>query len=196
MLRVLLATYLAVFTAELAGDKLLYTTGVLAARYRAVPIVYGLGIAFAAKMAVAVLAGTAISRLPQPIVAAMTAVNFLAIAYVLWRGSAGGLDVTEYPTSRAVMVSFAAVFFSEWGDLGQITAATMAAKFALPAVVWLGAVGAMVSKGVLAASAGSRIRQWVVNRLSPQMIRCTVVGVVLILGILSTLDTIGGRTGP
>jgi len=35
--------------AEIAGDKLLYTTGVLATRYRALPILCGMTIAFTAK---------------------------------------------------------------------------------------------------------------------------------------------------
>ena len=42
------------FVAEIVGDKLLYTTGVLAARYRALPIMFGMAMAFMAKMAVAV----------------------------------------------------------------------------------------------------------------------------------------------
>src|SRR2546429_53536 len=37
MFAVLLATYAAVFLAEIVGDKLLYTTGILATRYRSVP---------------------------------------------------------------------------------------------------------------------------------------------------------------
>ena len=58
MLAVLLATYAAVFLAEIVGDKLLYTTGILATRYRPVPIMIGITAAFMAKMAVAVAVGT------------------------------------------------------------------------------------------------------------------------------------------
>ena len=54
MIPVLLATYGAVFVAEIVGDKLLYTTGVLATRYRTLPIIVGVLVAFMAKMAVAV----------------------------------------------------------------------------------------------------------------------------------------------
>ena len=57
MIAVLLATYGAVFVAEIVGDKLLYTTGVLATRYRTVPIMIGMIVAFMAKMAVAVAVG-------------------------------------------------------------------------------------------------------------------------------------------
>src|SRR5215469_13468598 len=85
MLAIFLATYGAVFIAEIVGDKLLYTTGVLATRYRTVPIMCGMAIAFMAKMAVAVLVGKAISTLPPIFVAAITTINFSAIAYALWK---------------------------------------------------------------------------------------------------------------
>ena len=85
MVPILLTTYGTVFIAEIVGDKLLYTTGVLATRYRTAPIILGITVAFMAKMAVAVLVGKAISTLPPLLVAAITAVNFFAIALVLWR---------------------------------------------------------------------------------------------------------------
>src|SRR5712672_3494254 len=58
-------TYGAVFVAEIVGDKLLYTTGVLATRYRTIPIMCGMVVAFMAKMGGAVLVGKAISTLPS-----------------------------------------------------------------------------------------------------------------------------------
>src|SRR6185437_5032905 len=85
MLPILLATYGTVFIAEIVGDKLLYTTGVLATRYRTAPILFGMACAFMAKMAVAVLVGKAISTLPRLLVAAITTINFFAIAWALWR---------------------------------------------------------------------------------------------------------------
>ena len=85
MIAIFLATYGAVFLAEIVGDKLLYTTGILATRYRTIPIMIGMALAFMAKMAVAVAVGQAIARLPRPLVAAITALSFLGIAYTLWR---------------------------------------------------------------------------------------------------------------
>jgi putative Ca2+/H+ antiporter (TMEM165/GDT1 family) len=194
MFPILFATYVAVFVAEIVGDKLLYTTGVLATRYRTTPILFGMAVAFMAKMAVAVLLGKAISTfLPRPVVAALTAINFCAIAYVLWRKP----DVREvkekkeYPASRAALVSFAAIFFSEWGDVGQITAANMAAQYGgWPWSVWLGAVGAMVTKGALAASIGAGVRQWIQAHFSPRTIRYAAVGLLLLLGMLSVIETL------
>jgi putative Ca2+/H+ antiporter (TMEM165/GDT1 family) len=79
------ATFGAVFIAEIVGDKLLYTTGVLAARYRTLPIIIGMGAAFMAKMGVAVLIGEAISKLPKLLVASITAISFIGVAITLWR---------------------------------------------------------------------------------------------------------------
>jgi putative Ca2+/H+ antiporter (TMEM165/GDT1 family) len=89
-----------------------------------------------------------------------------------------------------MMVSFAAIFFSEWGDVGQITAATMAARFGSPFLVWVGAVGAMVTKGALAASIGAGARQWIQEHLSPKTIRYAAVGLLLLLGLLTVVETL------
>src|SRR2546421_3231936 len=79
------ATFGAVFLAEIVGDKLLYTTGVLATRYRTAPVMFGMGVAFMLKMGVAVAVGNAISKLPPLLVAGITAASFLGVAYALWR---------------------------------------------------------------------------------------------------------------
>src|SRR5438067_13050824 len=85
MILMFFATFGAVFIAEIVGDKLLYTTGVLAARYRTAPIMIGMAAAFMAKMGVAVLIGEAISKLPRLLVAAITAASFVGVAIALWR---------------------------------------------------------------------------------------------------------------
>lgn len=192
MLPIFFATYGAVFVAEIVGDKLLYTTGVLATRYRTLPIFCGMAVAFMAKMGVAVWVGNAISKLPPWLVAAVTAINFFGIAFVLWRKpDKREVKKDDYPASRAVMVSFAAIFFSEWGDVGQLTAAGMSARFpAAPLLVWIGAVSAMVTKGALAASIGASVRQWIQDHLSPKTIRYAAVGLLLVLGILSVVETL------
>ncbi|MGA2195778.1 MAG: TMEM165/GDT1 family protein [Bryobacteraceae bacterium] len=198
MLPIILATYGTVFVAEIVGDKLLYTTGVLATRYRWVPILCGMAMAFMLKMGVAVLVGKAISTLPPWLVAGITAINFFAIAFVLWRKpDKREVKPKEYPAHRAMLVSFAAIFFSEWGDVGQITAATMAAKFAVgtytwttPLAVWMGAVLAMVTKGSLAVSIGASVRGWIQRTFEPKTIRYAAVGLLLLLGTLSVLETL------
>ena len=191
MIAVLIATFGAVFVAEIVGDKLLYTTGVLTTRYRTAPIIIGMLIAFMAKMAVAVAVGSAISRLPRLLVAALTSVSFIGVAIALWRKPAQSTEVEKnHRASRAAAVSFAAIFFSEWGDVGQITAATMAARFGSPLLVWIGAVAAMATKGALAASIGAGVRQWIATRIPPKIVRYAGVSALLVLGLLSVLETL------
>jgi len=191
MIAIFIATYGAVFVAEIVGDKLLYTTGVLATRYRTVPIMIGMLVAFMAKMAVAVAVGSAISKLPPLLVAALTSVSFIGVAITLWRKP---VERTSFEkdrrTSKGALVSFAAIFFSEWGDVGQITAATMAARFGAPYLVWAGAVAAMVTKGALAASVGAGVRQWIIARIPPKAVRYAGVSALLVLGLLSVLETL------
>lgn len=195
MIPIWLATYGAVFVAEIVGDKLLYTTGVLATRYRSVPIMIGMVFAFMAKMAAAVAVGSAIAKLPPLLVAGVTAASFIGVAITVWRKPEERSSFEkDHRASRAAMVSFAAIFLSEWGDVGQITAATMTARFGAPVVVWIGAVAAMATKGVLAASIGAGVRQWIANRVSPRIVRYAGVSMLLVLGLLSVLETLEGGT--
>lgn len=191
MLTIILATYGAVFVAEIVGDKLLYTTGVLATRYRTIPIMFGMAFAFMLKMGVAVAVGEAISKLPAWPVACLTAASFIGVAITVWRkDERRAAKRSEASAPKAAMVSFAAIFFSEWGDAGQITAAAMSAKFHTPLMVWIGAVGAMVTKGLLAASIGAGVRGWIQEHIPPRIIRYAGVGALVLLGILSVMETL------
>jgi len=191
MLGIFLATYAAVFLAEIAGDKLLYTTGVLAARYRSAPIMVGMAFAFTLKMGVAVAVGDAISRLPRLFVAALTAASVLGVAWAVWRKPDARNESKEsHGAGKAAMLTFATIFFSEWGDVGQITAAAMAARYPAPIIVWAGAVSAMVTKGILAASLGGGVRKWIQANLSPKTIRYGGVGMLLVLGVLAVIETL------
>jgi putative Ca2+/H+ antiporter (TMEM165/GDT1 family) len=207
MLAIFLATYGAVFIAEIVGDKLLYTTGVLATRYRSAAIICGMAVAFMLKMSVAVAVGDAIARLPRWLVATVTAASFIGVAFTLWR-KADIRKPKEKDTRilQGAMVAFATIFFSEWGDVGMVMAGTMAAKFVWSAraietatmshataalIVWLGAVSAMVTKGGLAVTLGAGVRLWIAERVSPRVVRYVAVAALLVLGTLSVLETLG-----
>jgi len=188
------ATFGAVFLAEIVGDKLLYTTGVLSARYRTAPILIGMATAFMAKMGVAVLVGQAISKLPRLLVAGITAASFVGVAIALWRkDDQYRHERDQHKAHKAAIVSFAAIFFSEWGDVGQITAAAMAAKYHAALIVWLGAVAAMITKGSLAAFLGAGLRRWIQDRVSPKVVRYVAVGLLVVLGCLSVWEILATR---
>ena len=122
--------------------------------------------------------------------------SFIGIAIALWRKPVERASAEKDPrAARGAMVSFAAIFFSEWGDVGQITAATMAARFGAPLLVWIGAVAAMATKGALAASIGAGVRQWIATRIPPKVVRYVGVSALLVLGLLSVLETLTERHG-
>ena len=207
MLAIFFATYVAVFIAEIVGDKLLYTTGVLATRYRPVAIVAGMGVAFMLKMAVAVAVGEAIAHLPRLLVAAVTAASFIGVTVAVFRKS----DIRKPKEKdtrilQGALVAFATIFFSEWGDVGMVMAGAMAAKYVWSTragevasagilqtglVVWLGAVAAMVTKGGLAVTLGAGVRRWIAERVNPRYVRYLAVAALVILGTLSVLETLG-----
>ena len=207
VLPIFLATYGAVFVAEIVGDKLLYTTSVLATRYRPTSIVSGMAAAFMVKMGVAIVIGAAISQLPRGIVATVTALTFVGVALTLWRKpDERQPKEKDSRVLRGALVAFAAIVFSEWGDVGQVTAAGMAVKYVWSAsagtpgsssviatafVVWLGAVAAMVTKGSLAAFLGTGVRLWIAERVSPRVVRYAGTAAILVLGTLAVLETLG-----
>ncbi len=194
MLLIFITTFGTVFIAEIVGDKLLYTTGVLASRYRTLPITVGMAVAFMAKMGVAVMVGEAISRLPSLLVATITSISFLGVAFTLWRKrDQPDTERKPHAASRAAMVSFAAIFFSEWGDVGQVTTATLAARYQLPLIIWLGAVSAMITKGALAAFLGAGIRRRIQEKVSPKVVRYVAVGLLLTLGLITVIEILNER---
>jgi putative Ca2+/H+ antiporter (TMEM165/GDT1 family) len=113
------------------------------------------------------------------------------VAVVLWKKTDRPSESKEdHRASRAAMVSFVAIFFSEWGDVGQITAAALAAKYHLALVVWAGAVTAMITKGALAAFLGAGIRRWIRDRIAPSVVRYVAVSLLLVLGLLSVAEVL------
>src|SRR4051812_48620951 len=80
----LLTAYVTVLIAELIGDKLFYTLGALATRFRPAPVMAGAAAAFGVKMLIAVLFGRLIGALPPAVVTAISAVTFFATGIGLW----------------------------------------------------------------------------------------------------------------
>ncbi len=205
MLETFLTAYGAVFLAEIVGDKLLYTSGVLATRFRWGAVISGMTLAFMAKMAVAVAVGATIGKLLPPwIVAVLTAISFIGVAIAMWRQP----DIRtpkEKDTRilRGAAIAFTTIFLSEWGDKGMTTAGVWAAASVSVApsrglthgqaamIVWVAAVLAMVTKGGLAVTLGSSIRTWIATHISPRRVRHLAVLALIILGILSVLEVTG-----
>jgi putative Ca2+/H+ antiporter (TMEM165/GDT1 family) len=176
-----------VFVTEILGDKALFTISALATRFRSPPVFAGIVLAFMAKMLAAVLVGNAIAGLPATLVAAASATTFLVTAIVIWfkkreeDSTSKSLLATCWP--KAVLTAFAAIFFSEWADAGQISAAMLTARHQAPVVIWFAATLALVAKGILALSLGVALRR----HLPREFLRGAAFVLCLTMSILCAL---------
>lgn len=181
----LVTTFVAVFLAEIVGDRSLYAISSLAARFGVTRVAVGISIAFSMKMGVAVLAGQMLRELPRPFVAALSAATFFTTAVLLFLKGRRQSEATAEaaPFRRAATVSFATIFFTEWADIGQLTAASLSAQFGTPFLVWSGATAAMLVKGAIALAIGVGLR----GRVRSDVLRYAACAMCVVLGILAAL---------
>jgi putative Ca2+/H+ antiporter (TMEM165/GDT1 family) len=154
------------FLAELP-DKSLFASLLLGTRYRPSHVWVGVAAAFGVQMALAVTVGqVVVTLLPHRAVAAVAAVLFAAgAAWVLLASSRpqdrDGADAARQggpPPSfwRVAGTGFAVIFAAEWGDITQITTANLAARYADPVSVGVGAVLALWVLAGLAIALGAK----------------------------------------
>ena len=182
-----MVSYWTVLGAELIGDRSIYTVTSLAVRFRPALVYGGVTAAFLAKMLVAVWCGSWLAHLPATCTGAITAATFLATAVCVWvrRPEPARPDVEIASSWRnAVALSFCAVFFSEWADFGQLSAAALTARFAAPVSVWLGGSLALCTKSALAMTLGLSLRRRIPSRIA----RVLSAGSCLALGCVSLFD--------
>jgi putative Ca2+/H+ antiporter (TMEM165/GDT1 family) len=174
-------------------DKTFIATLVLSTRYRPLAAWLGVGLAFGVQCVIAVTAGGLLSRLPTTPVAVAAALLFAAGAALLWRGAAEA-DEEEVETEeeiagkitgsgggpRAVVASFLVIFIAEWGDLSQLFTAGLAARYADPVSVFVGAWAALLVVAALGALLGkallARMRLATVRRVGAVV--CAALAVV------------------
>jgi putative Ca2+/H+ antiporter (TMEM165/GDT1 family) len=182
----LFVTMALIIPAELP-DKTFIATLVLSTRYRPLIVWLGVSTAFAVQTTIAVAAGQLLGLLPETLVQLFTAALFALGSVLMFRG-AGHIDpnaeeveeteaieaVVRKGHGRAFTVSFLVLFAAEWGDLSQLTTASLSARFDAPVEVWLGAWLALSLVAGLAALAGrwlvARVRFAVVQRISGTML--------------------------
>jgi putative Ca2+/H+ antiporter (TMEM165/GDT1 family) len=187
----LFLSYWTVLTAELIGDRSIYTVTSLAVRFPARLVYCGLTIAFMGKMLAAVLLGRALVHLPLTCTSAISAATFFGSAICIWHRRGRQTVGREAPSSwhGAVAVSFLSIFFSEWADFGQISAAALVTKFNAPVPIWLGGSLALCSKAALAMTLGLNLRRRIPDRLA----RALSTSSCIILGLVSLYDLIPSR---
>jgi putative Ca2+/H+ antiporter (TMEM165/GDT1 family) len=180
------ATFATVFLTEMLGDKALFTISALVTRFRPLPVFCGVVLAFMGKMLAAVLLGHAIAALPATVVAATSAITFLLTAVAIWFKKQEELTVELAAAKiwpKAMLTAFAAIFFSEWADAGQLTAAMLTARSHAPFTIWVGGTLALTAKGVLALIFGVGLRR----HLPRNALRYGAFVCCLLMSILSAL---------
>jgi Ca2+/H+ antiporter, TMEM165/GDT1 family len=181
LIAVLAATYWTVLASELVGDKAIYTVASLATRYRPFSVYLGISFAFMGKMLIAVILGQTLLRLPGRLTAAISAAAFFSTAVWLLRMrkvESSSRQLWNASWSNGFAVSFMAIFFSEWLDIGQISAAALAARYGMPLTIWFAASAALLTKGLFALTLGIHLRRYV----PPGVLKAIAVGSCGILG--------------
>jgi putative Ca2+/H+ antiporter (TMEM165/GDT1 family) len=185
-LYLILAAFATVFLTEIIGDKALFTISALVTRFRPLPVFIGVVLAFMGKMLVAVLLGNTIAGLPSRVVAGTSALTFLITAVFIWFKKREDQSAEIAPTKfwrKAMLVAFAAIFFSEWADAGQLTAVMLTAKSHAPVLIWIGGTLALATKGGLALVFGIGLRR----HLPRNALRYAALSCCLLMSILSVL---------
>ena len=193
----IVTTFLVIFTAELP-DKSMFASVVLATRFRPLPVWLGLATAFLAHGIIAVTAGHFVTLLPHRIVSAAVTVLFLIGAALMFFSKddapVEGEEVADDAGGQArsdrkvFATAFAVIFISEWGDLTQIAAITLTARYESPLSVLIGTVAALWLVCGLGVLLGKKLVQAVPLRTVKR-----VAGTVLLaLAVWSAIDLIKG----
>jgi Ca2+/H+ antiporter, TMEM165/GDT1 family len=183
--------FVVTFLAELP-DKSMFAALIMGTRYRPSWVWAGAAAAFTVHMAIAVTAGRLLALLPHEIVDAVVAGLFVAGSAYLWwssfRGAnhegadaarMGGPGATFWRVSGG---SFALIFLAEWGDITQITAANLAARYG-PFLVFAGATLALWAVSWIAVSVGAKS----LNVIPMAWVQRITATILLGLGIYSAI---------
>lgn len=208
---VLATAFVLILPVELP-DKTFVATLVLATRYRPLPVWVGVSAAFLVQSLVAVTAGGLLSLLPETLVVVVAASMFALGALVLWRGARptaelpasgaaeviGAADAEREPAGRppgraggvrVAATSFGVLFVAEWGDLSQLLAAGLAARYDDPVSVLVGSWAALVTVAGLAVLLGRvllrRARLSTIRRIGAAL--CAVLTAVAAYDLVTRL---------
>lgn len=193
-LAVIGAAFVITFLAELP-DKSMFASLILGTRYRPAWVWAGAATAFTVQMGIAVTVGQLLHLLPDQVVQGVTAGLFVAGSAYLWLTSfrsrpPEGADAARHgggPTSfwQVAGTSFGVVFLAEWGDITQVTAANLAARYgALP--VFTGASLGLWAIAAVAVTVGAKS----LKLLPMPSIRRLTATILLGFGIYSIISAI------
>jgi putative Ca2+/H+ antiporter (TMEM165/GDT1 family) len=193
-LAVIAIAFALTFLAELP-DKSMFASFVLGTRYRPSWVWAGAAAAFTLHMAIAVTAGQLLALLPDQVVKAVVAALFVAGSVYLFVTS---LRPEQHETAdaarqgartasfwRVAATSFTVVFLAEWGDITQVTAANLAARYD-PVLVFTGATLGLWTVAAVAVSVGAKS----LDLIPMAWVRRITAAILLALGIYTAVMAI------
>ncbi len=161
-------TFTLVFLSELP-DKTAFAAILMSGEGRFLPLFCGIGLAFFIQTLIAVWVGGFIGLLPKEVVQAGAGILFLVFSFVAWRRSRVPLSeetpstaqVARAPASgfQTFLKAFLVIFAAEWGDLTQLSTASLAAKYPDRLSIFLGALLALLGVTALALLLGKTLQE-------------------------------------
>jgi putative Ca2+/H+ antiporter (TMEM165/GDT1 family) len=155
-----MTSYVLIVAAEM-GDKSQLVCMTLAARHRAMPVIWGAIAAFALLNTLAVVFGVAIANwLPEYVIAATVAVLFTVFGIHALRVEEPDDDeeVQEKSGHGIFFTTFLLITVAEFGDKTQLAVVALSST-AVPLAVWSGSTAALVSTSAVGVLAGRTILQ-------------------------------------
>ena len=195
---VVLTAFVLVAPVELP-DKTMFATLALASRFRPLPVLTGVCLAFALQAGIAVAAGSLLSLLPREWVAVGVALLFAVGTVLLWRSAEESSFPEEraaaahkdWPAWRIALTSFGVTFLAEWGDLSQLATAGLAARYDAPVSVFVGSFAALALIASLAVFVGAKL----VTRLPIRLVRRTAAVLFAGFAALAAYEAISAFAG-
>lgn len=187
--------FAAIFLAELP-DKTMFATLMLSARMRRPLAVWiGVSIGYCTHVTVAVLFGSALSKLPERPIHAVVGFVFLGSGILMFRSSQDKQEKQdEIKVSRnffqVVYISTTAILVAEFADLTQLATVGFAVRTGDSLGVAIGAATALCIVSAIAVAAGA----WLQRKVKLQLVQRAASGFFIIFGILSLFNSIFSST--
>jgi putative Ca2+/H+ antiporter (TMEM165/GDT1 family) len=195
MLRNSLIVFIAIFLAELP-DKTMFATLMLSTRMRRPLAVWiGVSIGYCTHVTVAVLFGSALSKLPERPIHAVVGLVFLGSGVFMFRSStehheSNSVELTQRKFFQVTYLSATTILVAEFADMTQLATVGFAVRTGDSLGVAIGAASALCTVSAIAVVAGS----WLQRNVKLQLVQRTASVLFIILGFLALLNSIFSST--
>ena len=187
-----LLSFAVIFVAEL-GDKSQLMALTFATRFRALPVLVGIGLAtLLVHLGSVAIGATLGSLLPTRLIELLGGLAFLGFAAWTLRGDSldeGEERRAEAATGSVILAVGVAFFLAELGDKTMLATIALATREDLLGV-WLGSTAGMIAADALAIGVG----RWLGTRLPERVVRIGAAAAFVVFGIVLIVGAIIGLT--